>query len=233
MTNAPRSERDPLSERELLASVPEGDRYELPTPGTDRGRATRSRLLDAAEVVFYESGYDQASIVAITQRAGIAMGSFYTYFPSKHVIFVELVKRFSVDVRRSLAIASSRATQTRADVERSALEAWFAYVLEHPALYTMVHESRVVAPELHRWWYEEFSASYVENFDRLTPNHGADVDTEMLAYVFLGIADMLAMRWGIWAQEMPPPSVVDQLFVFISRGLDGILGPTASPGTAG
>ena len=39
---------------------------------TSRGAATRQRLLDAAEDVFAELGYHEASIVKITEAAGVA-----------------------------------------------------------------------------------------------------------------------------------------------------------------
>jgi hypothetical protein len=46
-------------------------------PLTKRGEATRRRLLEAAELVFADQGYHEASIVKITERAGIGLGTFY------------------------------------------------------------------------------------------------------------------------------------------------------------
>ena len=60
-------------------------------PLTKRGEATRRRLLEAAEVVFADQGYHEASIVKITERAGIGLGTFYLYFDSKQSIFEALV----------------------------------------------------------------------------------------------------------------------------------------------
>ena len=52
-------------------------------PATSRGQRTRNKLLDAAEQVFGEQGYEKASIVEITRTAGVAQGTFYVYFESK------------------------------------------------------------------------------------------------------------------------------------------------------
>src|SRR3546814_14341597 len=52
------------------------------TPRTERGRRTLRKLLDAAAVEFGERGFHEASISAITRRAGTALGRFYTYFDS-------------------------------------------------------------------------------------------------------------------------------------------------------
>lgn len=61
-------------------------------PATRRGRQTRQKLLDSAEAVIGEKGYDHASIIEITQRAGVAQGTFYIYFPDKEAIFDGLVR---------------------------------------------------------------------------------------------------------------------------------------------
>ncbi len=51
-------------------------------PRTARGMRTKRKLLDAAALEFGEKGFHEASITGITQRAGTALGSFYTYFDS-------------------------------------------------------------------------------------------------------------------------------------------------------
>ena len=52
-------------------------------PRTERGRKTLRRLLEAAASEFGERGYHEAAITGITQRAGVALGTLYTYFESK------------------------------------------------------------------------------------------------------------------------------------------------------
>ena len=48
-----------------------------------RRSARGGRLLEAAEQVFAELGYHDASIVKITEAAGVGQGTFYLYFASK------------------------------------------------------------------------------------------------------------------------------------------------------
>ena len=56
-----------------------------------RGERTRQRLLAAAEEVFAVLGYHDASIVKLTEAAGVGQGTFYLYFRGKKEIFDELV----------------------------------------------------------------------------------------------------------------------------------------------
>jgi AcrR family transcriptional regulator len=52
-------------------------------PRTARGTRTRAKLLEAAEAVFASVGYHDASIVKITEAAGVGLGTFYLYFDGK------------------------------------------------------------------------------------------------------------------------------------------------------
>ena len=54
-------------------------------------RTLEHRLLAEAAAEFGEKGFHDSSIVSITIRAGVALGSFYTYFESKEALFKALV----------------------------------------------------------------------------------------------------------------------------------------------
>lgn len=60
---------------------------------TPRREATRQRLLDAAALVFAETGLDAASVEAICERAGYTRGAFYSNFDTKEELFLELCAR--------------------------------------------------------------------------------------------------------------------------------------------
>ena len=73
-----------------------------------RGALTRQRLIEAAERVFAQVGYHDASIVKITEAAGVAMGTFYLYFRGKKEIFDELLRDLNRRVRHAMSEASSQ-----------------------------------------------------------------------------------------------------------------------------
>ncbi len=58
-------------------------------PRSRKGAQTRARLLAAAKEIFEESGFLDARISDIAERAGLSHGSFYHYFDSKEEIFRE------------------------------------------------------------------------------------------------------------------------------------------------
>ena len=47
---------------------------------------TRQKLIDAARVLILESGFNNFNVSDITEKAGVAKGSFYTYFEHKEEI---------------------------------------------------------------------------------------------------------------------------------------------------
>src|SRR5690349_25146588 len=95
-------------------------------PRTARGERTLRKILDAAQEEFGERGFADSSIVAITQRAGVALGSFYTYFDSKEAVFQVVVRDMSAQVRDHVAPAFTEAADSL-DGERLALESFLGF----------------------------------------------------------------------------------------------------------
>lgn len=190
-------------------------------PTTSRGRATRERILAAAEAVFAEWGYDQASIVKITERAGIAQGTFYLYFDGKAQVFDEVVDDLNRRVRHAMSEASVGAV-TRLEAERRGFEGFFRFTAEHPSLYRIVRQAEFVSPGALRRHYSRIVEGYVAG---LTAARGAgeigSVDPEVAAWVLMGIGEMVGMRWVLWGDTHEvPPAVLDDVMAMISRALD-------------
>jgi AcrR family transcriptional regulator len=61
-------------------------------PRSRKGVRTRARLVDAAKLVFEDTGFLEARISDIAERAGLSHGSFYHYFESKEEIFLEVAE---------------------------------------------------------------------------------------------------------------------------------------------
>ena len=79
-------------------------------PRTARGERTLRKILTAALEEFGERGFSDASIVGITSRAKVALGTFYTYFDSKEEVFQALVRDMSAQVRDHVAPTLAEAT---------------------------------------------------------------------------------------------------------------------------
>lgn len=56
-------------------------------------RASRARILDAAEALFAERGFDGASMRDLATAAGLQPASLYNHFPGKHALYEAVLER--------------------------------------------------------------------------------------------------------------------------------------------
>ena len=185
-----------------------------------RGARTRGRLLEAAERVFAELGYHDASIVKITEAAGVAQGTFYLYFASKKEVFDELVKDLNRRVRRAMREGSSQG-RSRVEAELLGFRAYFAFTAEHPALYRIIRQAEFVSPEMLHYHYERLSTGYVAGLKAASASGEiGPLDPEVTAWALMGMGELLGMRWILWADgEEMPAAVIDE----VARILAGVL----------
>lgn len=204
------------------------------TPTTARGERTKAKLLEAAEVVFARLGYTEASIVRITEEAGVGQGTFYLYFDSKLAIFEELVEDLNRRVRHAMTEAAA-AESTRLDAERAGFRAFFEFTAAHPALYRVVREAEFVSPATLRLHYSRIVEGYIEGLSAAQASgEVGDIDPAVAAWMLMGIGEMVGMRWVLWGNGSPsgadadptasgtsrvPDEVFDNMMTFIRRAL--------------
>ena len=189
-------------------------------PLSKRGERTRRKLLEAAEAVFAELGYHDASIVKITEAAGVGQGTFYLYFASKKDVFDELVVDLNHRVRQAMTEAASQGT-TRAEMERLGFAGYFRFVAEHPALYRIIRQAEFVSPAILQLHYERLTSGYVAGLrEAMADGQIAEGDPELLAWALMGIGELVGMRWILWAgRDELSPELLDELGRIIARTL--------------
>jgi AcrR family transcriptional regulator len=197
-----------------------------------KGARTRSKLVQAAEEVFNTYGYYDASIVKITEAAGVAQGTFYVYFRSKKEIFDEVVADLNRRVRHAMSDASRGAT-SRLEAERLGFAGFFRFTSEHPALYRVIRQAEFVSPGALRNHYEKVAEGYVAPLRQamdagdVTPG-----DPMILAWLLMAIGESVGLRWIIWDEaKAVPPEVFDEMMVIIARMLGGTTSGAYSDGT--
>lgn len=189
-------------------------------PLSTRGARTRRRLLEAAEKVFAELGYHDASIVKITEAAGVGQGTFYLYFSSKKEIFDELVLDLNHRARQAMTEAAS-VGESRAESEQLGFAAFFRFTAEHPALYRIIRQAEFVSPQMLHRHYELLTDGYVSGLRQaMEQGEIASGDPEVLAWALMGIGELVGMRWILWAEQRElPQEVSDELATIIRRAI--------------
>lgn len=105
------------------------------TPRQRRSTATVDTILEAAARILETQGLDGFNTNAVAARAGISVGSLYQYFPSKHAVLAELVRRHrgSTSALVAAAIEKSRG-KPLVFLVRALVEVAVGQQFERPAL---------------------------------------------------------------------------------------------------
>jgi AcrR family transcriptional regulator len=195
--------------------------------GTKRlPRAVREQqMLDSAETVFGERGYQLASMNDIAAGAGISKAMLYTYFESKEQLYVACVERY-----RSRLFDRAEAEVMRAPDPAAGLEAFARVYFDH------IEEWRETG-----WWvlYGEASTQAISEMrarnavliEQLLRRAAAligvtapDADIEFLAYTLVGAGE-LAGRWWLEHPEISKSQVIERFTAFCRPAIAAALVP--------
>jgi len=70
-----------------------------PTKVTAKAEETGLRILDSALTLFREEGFDTATMRDIAEKAGVATGAAYYYYPSKDAIVMDFYQRSCAEMQ--------------------------------------------------------------------------------------------------------------------------------------
>ena len=189
-------------------------------PRAASGRCARSSMRLAMNSA--SAALPDSSIVTITQRAGVALGTFYTYFDSKEAVFQALVRDMSAQVRDHVAPALGGA-RGRIDGERRALEPSCGSSRDTRDVYRIIDEAEFVEPAAYREHYET-TASRIAARLRSGRDKGeidptlSDSDISILAWALMGANVFLGLRFAVW-DEAEPASVAALTKRLLAKGI--------------
>src|SRR5215470_302129 len=92
-----------------------------PNKNVARGEATRAQLIAIATRLFAERGYEDTSIEAVLQEAGVSRGSLYHHFASKEALFDAVLEAVSARIGEEGRIAAAGATDLVAALKAGCL----------------------------------------------------------------------------------------------------------------
>jgi AcrR family transcriptional regulator len=113
----------------------------MPYRSTDKTRqkkdAKRTAMMQAAVRVFADKGYQTATIRDIVDAAGVAVGTFYFYFPDKETLFVYLYDE-TADFLLQTIQQALRGRATLPKQFSAAIQAYFNIGVFDPAIVHLI-----------------------------------------------------------------------------------------------
>lgn len=195
-----------------------------PTRRERRRLEVSLRVLEAAEALFIEKGFDETTVAEICDAADVAYGTFFNHFPAKSDLLLALGERAVADISAELSALSQRPGRIS-----DALVLLFEGFAER--LQSVSPGERALAARVESLAFTE------ANEDRDHGFHGAfvlfiresvaagrvraDVPPETLADVLASAYAAMALSW-VHMAEFPVRSR--------ARAMANLLGETLSPG---
>ena len=96
-----------------------------------RNEVYRQHILEAAEKVFAERGYEAAKVQEISDRAGLSMGVIYGIFPGKAELYAALLEERGQELLRIAREVAYRDQSARAALAEL-IDVYVGYFVGHP-----------------------------------------------------------------------------------------------------
>jgi AcrR family transcriptional regulator len=187
------------------------------SPLTLRGQRTRAALVAAARVVFERDGFLNARITDISEEAGVAHGTFYTYFDSKEEVFRAVITALQdqlITERAEVAAESRPATVWEAALRanRRYLSTWQS----NTALMKLWEEVATLDADVAAMLKESRMAfvARAELAIRALRDAGHidnGIDPHVAAFALTGMVSRFAYVWFMQAESFDFDHVAEQL----------------------
>jgi AcrR family transcriptional regulator len=205
-----------------------------------KGRVPREireqHMLDVAEAVFAEFGYDAATIEEICRRADIKRPLFYAYFGSKEGLYLACYARARQALQTLITESAARVASNLPPAMRvrglidSLTAAYFAFLAESPNRWDMLYgPGAALTGELGQRVATTRDATVDLLSDLLRPlaHPGTDEATiQAFAHAVSGAAEHLA-RWSRRTPDADTQQLPERLSAFIWQGIAQLIDESA------
>lgn len=166
---------------------------------SERNDAVKARLFQAAAEIVGRLGYAEASIARITERAGVAQGTFYNHFPSRQALLDDLLPTLGLEMARWIQDRTEAVKPEKAR-EIARFEAFFTYLRDNPGFLRILNEAEFAAPAAFHCHIENMVGPYwrmlkcarergeILDFD--------DDELEVIVHILMGARSYLSQRFA-------------------------------------
>ncbi len=188
----------------------------------------RAQLLGAAERAFLRGGYHGTHVEDVLREAGVARGTFYLYFESKHAVFAALVDRMLAIFLDARPSEPEPVVRTPADAEallrlstRTVLSTFRAHrglcrlLLEEAAGVDKGFAALLEAHE--RAWHARVAATRRDFVAQGVAR--PDLDCDVHAEMVIGLMERLTRRYLLPDPEPDLEALVEAVVAFEMRGI--------------
>ncbi len=189
----------------------------------------KSRITQAAVMVFAQKGYASATIADIAARAEIGKGTIYEYFASKEELFFAVFEWFKIQTRSAVRVNIAVLGESAANRLETLSESLMGMWQEIEDVFTLTMEFWAASASSHmqdrfkasfRSMYQEFRGIVKALIDEgiRGGEFRSDIDPESVAAALVGAWDALFLQaW--FDKDFDPLSTARNFLSVVIRGL--------------
>lgn len=184
-----------------------------------RKEETRQRIIAAALELMQEKPFDQITVEEIAERADVAKGTFFLYFPTKEQLLHAYMEELTEDVYEFLEQLQPETAESQWEVLRQVM----LYIASRDGLSLALTRSIMVAccqsAELRRRMMElvqEATQHALTGFiaGQQTGEFRRDVSPETLAHYAVRLYRLCLMEWMMEKEDAPLTELVERTLAF-------------------
>jgi AcrR family transcriptional regulator len=209
-----------------------------------KGERTRARIMHAARRVFEERGYLDTRVNDIAEEAGIAIGSFYTYFDSRESLFLTLVQDFYMDLN-PVSLDGDSDEDSIENIDRTN-RAYFDFYRRNAGMLTLIESTATYLPQVNEIRLSKRRQNVAQNVKAivrmqekgLIPGY---LDPFVTASALLAMIANFTYSWMVLGEDFEPEIAARHMTTLWAQalGIDHtvpdhthrLLGSTAVPST--
>ena len=184
----------------------------------------RKTLMAKGQELFSTIGLRKTTVDDLVRSAGIAKGSFYKFFPSKEILYLEILEEIETNVRSSMATANLEGQELTKEGIKAFLSDIITSIDKNPILLKMFDEKALEL--IMRKIPQERIEKHMENdskwFAVLFKNwqkegYLPDTDEDVFSALFRSVFILFTQKEAIGKDLFLP--TMDLLFDFIAAGI--------------
>jgi len=191
-----------------------------------RNDVYREHIVEAAEQVFAERGFDNAKLQDISRLAGVSMGTIYAIFPGKEELFRAILAE-----RGSELLQVAREGAQSADDARAALDglitAYIDYFIAHPnflRMHVRLGTSWVLGPSMGasgqvELWSEIHAVQAALMRRGVAAKVFVDEDPAFLAKIFSALDQVLLADWVAGGMKADRAELIERMRALVGRAI--------------
>jgi AcrR family transcriptional regulator len=189
----------------------------------------RTQLFLCAKKLFAEKGFKDTNVADVTRMAGVSVGTFYNYYPSKEKLFMEIFLDENIQLKKGM-MAKLSPDEDPMRLVRKMLEFNMAGIKDNPILSQWYN--REVFAKIERLYREENGGElldllYADTFALVKAWQAqgrmrSDIDSRMIMAIFAAIINIDTHKEEIGLEFFP--QIMDYMTEFVMKGLTGRAG---------